>query len=339
MKSNSITLMSLAALVLAGAPLAADEVVLKNGRVIEASRIEPGARQWSLTTELGVIEVPAAEVDRVTRKRDTPAAVDADAAPAPLSDPAKSREEPEPKTDPAAAGPFPPVALSESAEDRVARIAALARDANAEGLQEVLALISDEAVAVRIAALAALGAWDDAGALEAMLEAAAQDDDPFGSDAAHRGLADWFRRQKSVAGFSLETVLASLSPTQSGALLFAAGIADAAVVRPLARALLDSGAGPLRAAALGVLRYHMDRELKPRLAALLGDADDSVRVEAALACAVLRCKDQMRPLAGMLEDPDPRVRESAHTALKLLSGVPLPAEPAAWNAWLAARGR
>lgn len=191
----------------------------------------------------------------------------------------------------------------------------------------------DDIGAVRNAALTALGAYDQPEALLFLLDRTSPDESPDAQPAVE-GVGKWYKRNKDGKDFSLQKTIEKMDPPIGGELLYATAVADFPTVRPTALALLNAPAPRLRAAAIKTLRYFMDAELAPRLVDFLADDNAWVKCEAAIGCALLKVYDAIPKLIDMLEDPEPVVGQSAHIALKLLVGVPLPPKPDDWRAYL-----
>ncbi len=337
---------------------AADEVHLSNGRILDASGIEKTDRVWTLTTDFGRISVSATDVVKVVPQAQPASDPPARTVPrmgarnAPVTRAASRsadgrigsarsathRCSPPPRPEFGATAHSGPgadeeIARSQDTAARLALVRRLADSADPEGVPILLDLADDPIVVVRQAAAEALGVHDAAEALAGLLRLASADD-PFLAEPSLRGIGRWYERNRNREDFSLASLIRSLDPEPAGRLLFACAAVDRAGTRELVRTFLDSGRPPLRAAAVRAMRWHLDRGLKPLLPALLVDAEPSVRQEAAIACALLKYKDGMPRLVELLGDAQPDVAAAAHGALKLLSGVPLPADPEAWRALL-----
>lgn len=382
-----------AALALSGLVCArADEVHLRNGRILDAERIDKGEKLWTLHTSFGAIQVKAEDVVKVVPGRPRAEAKPPDPKDPPVDGAAKGTgtaeaapaeavetgpvAEPDPKG-PAAAGPANPVepaadaagggkkpccgkpiqpeypygmpgqpggpplggsvaeeiARSEDADAKLELIAEFAESVDPQGLPILVELTRDRIVVVGTAAVRALGAYDESEATLFLLETL-QTAGETKYQAALEAVGAWYHRHQEDPEFSLARALGTLDSPRAAQLLFAVANVDYPNVRPTVLEFLEGPDGALRASAVKCMKFYIDKDLKPRLDALLLDPDAGVRRETCFAAVVLKYKAAMPRLVDMLQDPDANVSAAALKALRLLSGVPLPPEPAAWRNYL-----
>jgi hypothetical protein len=102
---------------------------------------------------------------------------------------------------------------------------------------------------------------------------------------------------------------------------------------PAFRRLRSNDAAQAAEALRAILPHPLARdELCAALPDLLRNRWPAVRVLACRSLADLAAKDAVPKLVWALEDPAPEVASAAHEALRTLTGLDLPRDPAAWQA-------
>lgn len=337
---------AVALLALAWVPGWTDEVHLKNGKVLEADRVEEVGDKLVLTTEYMTVEVLRIDVARVVRKDAvkppeevlTPAGASGSDRGSPAGTVERRRCTP---LEIPRFGDLVRTAededrerrLADGTDPRLAEIAGWEASADPKGIARLVELSQDVQPVIHDAALRALGVFDDPDALRILL---GQVDHETASVrlAAREGVKRWCARNREVGGVqALQEALQRLDPAQSARLILRAGYFDPEWSRPSVLHGIEWGGSATRLAALMTLRRNQDSSLPGRLPVLLADADWSVRREAAEAAA--ECGDErcLRFLIDQLGDPEAQVRDTAHRTLRSLTRLDLPADERAWRAW------
>lgn len=334
------------------APVYGDEVHLKNGSVLDATRIEKGEKTWRVTTSLGVVEVRAEDVLKVVeRKKPAPTdppsqgnGVDAPKDPVPAQQrPPRRRCTPPPVVEwPMGLEPIPAEGHTSKPVDSVAlqkasvrevldQIARIRKEAPADGAATLLVLLDHNSQSVRAEAMRALGCYNGPEILLAFFRG--MDGADFAvADAAVDGAAEWFTRYNLAGATSLKETVVGMEPWPGGVILYTVSQRHQEPALQAAMELLDGTVhGVLRGCAVWTLRYAMDPRLGPRLGELLESPDAPVRKQAALACSLYKRKECIPRLIQLLSDGDADVAAAAHQALKNTTGFPLPNDPAAWE--------
>lgn len=327
----------------------ADEVHLRNGKVLEAVSVERKGDLVILVLDSMTIQLPASEVVRVIstapdppRRPESaatpagPSGVDSAAIASTVRQAARCTPPPQPVFGQPWAfrdGSELTERFDRSGDERYLRIREYQDSGDLRRIGPLIEWSEDPEPAVREAALRALGHFDDRTSLARLLKIV--DLEEAGRrEAAREGILRWCaRRREAKVPPDLQAVLRELDPLLSSRLLAIAAGFDHEWARPALYYGLEWGRAESRREAIKALRAAGDPGVRRRLPVLLVDAEWSVRREAALLSGEIGAGEAAGRLVDLMRDPEPKVREAAHLALRNLTGLDLPAEEGPWRRW------
>lgn len=338
---RSALALAFAAVLASGAAVRADEVHLRNGKVLEADRVVPQGDKLLLVTEYMTIEVLAADVERIVPTAKAPATSAGKGAPsaAEQAPPAEPRRHCAPPVVPE----YGDVVRTADDEDfeymsspggdpRLQEIQRIDEEGDPKGIPALLKFVDDCEAPVHRAALRALGSFDGKDVLTVLLRLV---DSPEAARnrGAREGVRRWCERKRSEGSAPLQAALQQVDPVYGGRLLLRASLFDGEWARPVLLYGLEWGRAEVRLAALLSLRRAQDPELPAHLPAALADADWAIRREAAEVCGELEDGVDLGKLIDLLRDPEKRVVEAAHRSLTKLTGMEIPPDEREWREW------
>ncbi len=207
---------------------------------------------------------------------------------------------------------------------RMSAVRSLGDLADPRSVEPVMAMLKDSDMFVRDAAAFALGDLKDPRAIGPLVaamgeqsqvaSAAAQSLKSFGAaglDALIAAMKDPDGRRRATAAFSLNDSK------------------DPRVIPALFEALKDGAVAPSARGALS----GMSKAAYPHALKYLQSEDAVLRGEAAWVLGQIKDRRAAAALVKALEDPEEKVRKSAHSALIEIAGKDLGADPAAWRRW------
>ncbi len=319
----------------------ADEVVLKNGKVLEAEAIEEQGDRLKLVTEFMTIEVARADVERIIRR------------PRPEAEPAAPRRGPGKPAEPAAAAKrrcAPPAwpefgdqwivedtcelerLIAETGDDRYRRMLRILDDPDPRLIDDLVRIAAERDPALHRPALRTLGSFDGKEALGPLIRER-RGKELSRSEAARDGLLRWCARNRRQGSPFLEYSYQQLDAVNVASLLETAAAFDLDWARPVLYYGMEWGRAEVRTVAWSALRAGRDPDLGRHLADGLGDVEWRVRLEAARACLDLEADGEIGKLVDLLGDAEPKVVTEAHAALVGLTGLEMPADSRAWREW------